>query len=208
MFSDKIKQSKSDEFFRDFDLYKAPHGDGQSSSIGEHLPDIFETNEFDLSPKPTTSKLSESQSSKSKDVSPLEKRMYEVTRNLMKIHKRKRMHVFHEIARTTTAQRSKEFFLIYSNPREAAKIRKNRKVSKLQAQLRKPKKPFSYEMEYEKLRGLRESEEELAKVQKYIDKMIEKNIKKLQEEKRKQEEKTKKVEYHYPTLMELVRLRC
>lgn len=59
-------------------------------------------------------------------------------------------------------------------------------------------------MEYEKLRGLRESEEELAKVQQYIDRMIEKNIKRLQEEKRKQESKVKKVEYHYPTLMELV----
>lgn len=61
-------------------------------------------------------------------------------------------------------------------------------------------------MEYEKLRGLRESEEELAKVQAYIDKMIAKNIKKFQDEKKKQQLKVKEVEYHYPTLQELVRI--
>lgn len=60
-------------------------------------------------------------------------------------------------------------------------------------------------MEYEKLRGLRESEEELAKVQAYIDRMIAKNIKKFEDEKKKQQEKNeKKIEYHYPTLQELV----
>lgn len=59
-------------------------------------------------------------------------------------------------------------------------------------------------MEYERLRGLRESEEELAKVQQHIDKMIEKNIKRMQEEKRKREPKVVKKD-EYPTLMELVR---
>lgn len=61
-------------------------------------------------------------------------------------------------------------------------------------------------MEYEKLRGLRESEEELAKVQAYIDRMIAKNIKKFEDEKKKQQEKNEKEkpEYHYPTLQELV----
>lgn len=61
-------------------------------------------------------------------------------------------------------------------------------------------------MEYEKLRGLRESEEELAKVQAHIDKMVAKNIKKFQDEKKQQELACKEVEYHYPTLQELVRL--
>lgn len=204
--ADKIKQSKPDEFFRDFDLYKAPHGNGQTSTVGLHLPDIFDSNEFDSSPKSTSLPISTSRSSRSNDDTPAEQRMRQVTRTLMKIHHRKRMQVFHTMAKSAATQRSKEFFLFYTNPREAAKLRKNRKISKLQAQLRKPKQPFSYQMEYERLRGLRESEEELAKVQKHIDKMIEKNIKRMQEEKRKREPKVVKKD-EYPTLMELVRVK-
>lgn len=82
---------------------------------------------------------------------------------------------------------------------------KNQRASKLRARFQKPKKPFSYQIEYERLRGLRESEEELAKVQAYIDKMVAKNIKKFEEEKKKQQLAEKYIEYHYPTLQELVR---
>lgn len=200
LFPGKIKQSKSDEFFHDFDLYNAPHGNGQPSAIATELPDIFKpTNETNLNVKSSLrlhrSKPSENQS---------EKRITNVTKSLVTIHKRKRMRVFHRMAETVASSRSKEFLLIYSNPAEAMRLKKRRKMSKFHAQLRKPKRPFSYQMEYEKLRGLKESEEELAKVQQYIDKMIEKNIKRMQDEKRKREESSPKVEYHYPTLLELV----
>lgn len=201
LFLGKLKQSKSDEFFHDFELYIAPHGNGQPSSISIELPDIFETTKTAHTTsrlQPTTTKRHETQ---------LEKRIHDVTKRLISIHKRKRMEVFHQMAQTVASKRSKEFLLIYSNPIEAMRLRKQRKISKFQAQLKRPKKPFSYQMEYEKLRGLKESEEELAKVQAYIDKMIAKNIKKLQEEKRKKELTLKKVEYHYPTLLELVSLK-
>jgi hypothetical protein len=115
------------------------------------------------------------------------------------------MQVFHTMARTMGALRSKEFFRVYTSPSESI-LNKSQRTSKLRTRFQKPKKPLSYQMEYEKLRGLRESEEELAKVQAYIEKMVAKNIKKFQEEKKKQQQQTEKVECHYPTLQELVRL--
>lgn len=117
------------------------------------------------------------------------------------------MQVFHNMARTKAALRSKEFFRLYTSPSDSILNKKSPRASKLRTRLQKPKKPFSYQMEYEKLRGLRESEEELAKVQAYIDRMIAKNIKKFEDEKKKQLLKEVKVEYHYPTLQELVRQR-
>lgn len=198
MFPGKLKQSKSDEFFHDFDLYSAPHGNGQPSSLCSELPDIFDTANVTHS---TSSRLHRTKTDENQRA---EKRIHEVTKKLISIHKRKRMQVFHGMAEIVASKRSKEFLLIYSNPSEAMRLRRQRKLSKFHAQLRKPKKPFSYQMEYEKLRGLKESEEELAKVQAYIDKMIAKNIKKMEEEKRKKELTMKKVEYHYPTLLELV----
>lgn len=131
--------------------------------------------------------------------------MHEVTKHLASIYKNKRMQVFHNMSRTKAALRSKEFFRIYTSPSESINS-KSKRATKFRSRFYpKPTKPFSYQMEYEKLRGLRESEEELAKVQAYIDKMIEKNIKKLQEQKKKQQQmEPEKVIYHYPTLQELV----
>lgn len=108
------------------------------------------------------------------------------------------------MARTRAALRSKEFFRLYTSPSDSIAGKKSQRMSKLRTRLQKPKKPFSYQMEYEKLRGLRESEEELAKVQAYINTMIAKNIKKFEDEKKKQQLMVEKVEYHYPTLQELV----
>jgi hypothetical protein len=133
-----------------------------------------------------------------------EKRVHEVTKHLCTIYKNKRMQVFHSMARTRAALRSKEFFRLYTSPSDSILSKKSQRTSKLRTRFQKPKKPFSYQMEYEKLRGLQESEEELAKVQAYIDKMIAKNIKKFQEEKKKQQLVVKETEYHYPTLQELV----
>lgn len=114
------------------------------------------------------------------------------------------MQVFHNMARTRAALRSKEFFRVYTGPSDSIISGKSPKTSKFRSRFhQKPKKPFSYQIEYEKLRGLRESEEELAKVQAYIDRMIAKNIKKFEDEKKLQE-KFVKIEYHYPTLQELV----
>lgn len=200
-----MKQSKSDEFFHDFELFSAPHGNGEASTVGFQLPDIFQTIgretgpsfAFKESPKVDFWVKGDSEGRS-------EKRVHEVTKHLVKIYKNKRMQVFHNMARTRAALRSKEFFRIYTSPSDSILSKKSQRASKLRARFQKPKKPFSYQMEYEKLRGLRESEEELAKVQAYIDKMIAKNIKKFEDEKKKQELKTVKVEYHYPTLQELV----
>lgn len=198
-FPGKIKQSKSDEFLHDFDLYTAPRGNGQASTAGFQLPDIFqpighESGAFKDSPKADL--LVRGSGARS------ENRVHEVTKQLATIYKNKRMQVFHNMARTAAASRSKEFFRLYTTSSDSNK--KSQRTTKFRARLLKPKKPFSYQMEYEKLRGLRESEEELAKVQAYIDKMIAKNIKKFQDEKKKQQSTTAKVEYHYPTLQELV----
>lgn len=199
----KIKQSKSDEFSHDFDLYLAPQGNGQPSSIGMQLPDIFQ---------PAGGATGHGNALEGSTSFPLRKRgedaskcrIHEVTKRLATIYKNKRMEVFHTMARTKAALRSKEFFRIYANPSESLAKKKQLFKSKYMLKLQKPKTPFSYQIEYEKLRGLRESEEELAKVQAYIDRMIAKNIKKFEEEKRKRLEKSPPKEYHYPTLQELV----
>lgn len=201
-FAGKIKQSKSDEFFRDFDLYAAPHGSGQASTVGYQLPDIFQKNGAENNSN-FVSKMSKKTSGVDEKFDASEKRVLEVTKHLATIYRNKRMLVFHNLAQTRTASKSKEFFRIYLSPLGSVLSKKPR-LSKLHAQFKKPKKPFCYQMEYEKLRGLRESEEELAKVQAYIDKMVAKNIKKFQEEKKKQQAAVEKVEYHYPTLQELV----
>lgn len=202
-FPGKMKQSKSDEFFHDFELFSAPHGNGEASTVGFQLPDIFQTvgseagTNFAFKGSPKTDFWVKEGSKEC-----LEKRVHEVTKHLVTIYKNKRMQVFHNMARTRAALRSKEFFRIYTGPSDSILNRKSQRATKLRARFMKPKKPFSYQMEYEKLRGLRESEEELAKVQAYIDRMIAKNIKKFEDEKKKQQLKTVKVEY--PTLQELV----
>lgn len=200
----KIKQSKSDEFFHDFDLFLAPRGNGDPSTVGFQLPDIFQTTSSencagftftDSAKTELCTKISEKSS---------EKRVREVTKHLASVFKQKRMQVLYSVARTKAALRSKEFFRLYTSPSDSILSRKSKTASNLRTRFQKPKKSLSYQMEYEKLRGLRESEEELARVQNYIDRMIAKNIKKFEDEK-KQELKTKNVEYRYPTLQELVK---
>lgn len=195
-FPGKIKQWKSDEFQHDFDLYSSPRGNGQPSSVGFQLPDIFQSTGQESIPN------FDFKGQKGNEEK-IEKRINEVTRHLATIYKNKRMQVFHNMAKTRVALRSKEFFRLYTG---STSIPSKRSVhaAKLRQRFQKPKKPFNYEMEYERLRGLRESEEELAKVQAYIDRMIAKNIKKYQDEKMKQQAKEEKVEIHYPTLQELV----
>lgn len=203
-FAGKFKQSKSDEFFHDFDLYSAPGGNGQPSTVGFQLPDIFQTIHHETGPNFNFKSSTKADFWLKTGEERSEKRVYEVTKHLVTIYKNKRMQVFHSMAQTRAALRSKEFFLIYTSPSDSIVGKKSQRNSKLRARLQKPKKPFSYQMEYEKLRGLHESEEELAKVQAYIDKMIAKNIKKFEDEKKKQQLTMEKVEYHYPTLQELV----
>lgn len=203
-FLDKFKQSKSDEFFHDFELYSSPHGNGASSKVGFQLPDIFQTIGSECGPSFAFTDSSKDVFWSKKNEKTSEKRVHEVTKQLATIYKNKRMQVFHDMARTKAALRSKEFFRFYTSPSDSILSKRSQRTSKLKARFQKPKKPFSYQMEYEKLRGLRESEEELAKVQAYIDRMVAKNIKKFEEEKKKQQLKSEKVEYHYPTLQELV----
>lgn len=133
-----------------------------------------------------------------------QKRTNEVTKNLISICKNKRMQVFHNMAKMNAIKRSKEFFRIYSSPSDSTLNMK--RAGKYRSKFHPPKqKPFSYQMEYEKLRGLRESEEELAKVQAYIDKMIQKNIKKFEDEKRRRQLAEKSAENQRLTLQALVR---
>ncbi len=207
---DKFKQSKPDEFFHDFDLYKAPRGDGQPSTVGFQLPDIFHQIVDRQERGPNFEfKSTSRKSSWTKAVSDLnttQKRVHEVTKNLISIYKQKRMRVFHNMARTQAALRSKEFFRIYVSPSEALTKKKVYFRSKFHPNA-KPK-GYDYRREYEKLRGLKESEEELEKVQKLIDKIIEKNIKKI-EAKKKKEEASQKIAVkgdQYTTLTELVKI--
>lgn len=203
-FPGKFKQSKSDDFFNDFDLFSAPCGNGEPSTVAFQLPDIFQTigpekaAGFACKESPREDFWLKGNGNSS------EKRVREVTKHLVTIYKNKRMQVFHNLVRAKAALRSKEFFRIYTGQSNPIVSKSSQHAAKLRTRFQKPKKPFSYQMEYEKLRGLRESEEELAKVQAYIGKMITKNIKKFEEEKRKQQMKVNKVEYHYPTLQELV----
>lgn len=203
-FPGKIKQSKSDEFFHDFDLYAAPHGNGQASTVGFQLPDIFQTIGQESGPSFAFKESPRAGFWRKEGDVDIEKRVRDVTKHLATIFKNKRMQVFHTMARTRAALRSKEFFRLYTSPSDSILSKKSQRASKFRTRFQKPKKPFSYQMEYEKLRGLRESEEELAKVQAYIDRMIAKNIKKFEDEKKRQLLLTPKVEYHYPTLQELV----
>jgi hypothetical protein len=216
----KIKQSKSDEFYRDFDLYSAPHGNNETSTaVPLQLPDIFQINDFEststssLSTVTTSTILSrnvkKSSTIDSDSISSqfLCKSRENITKKLITIYKNKRLQVFYNMARTRATARSKEFFRIYLNPSESLMKNKSHHKYHRTKYHKKKEKPFSYEMEYERLRGLRESEEELAKVQAYIDKMIAKNIKKFEEEKRKRQMAEKQqpaAECHYPTLQELV----
>lgn len=189
---------------RDFDLYAAPRGNGESSTVGFQLPDIFQTIGQQTGPNFAFKDSARPDFWSKGDSS--EVRVHKVTKHLVTIYKDKRMQVFHNMARTKAALRSKEFFRLYTSPSDSILNKRSQHAAKLRTRFQKPKKPFSYQMEYEKLRGLRESEEELAKVQAYIDRMIAKNIKKFEDEKKKRLEKEVKVEYHYPTLQELVRL--
>lgn len=181
----------------------APSGNGQPSTVGLQLPDIFQTinHENHSTPNFGFSK------SPGHSTSTTQKRVHEVTKNLISIYKQKRMRVFHNMASTKAALRSKEFFRIYITPSEAIATNKIRFKSKFHSTMGKKKK-FDYKKEYEKLRGLQESEEELAKVQAYIDKMIERNLRKMEEEKNKNKKKNEKnsgeEKSQYTTLRELV----
>lgn len=131
-----------------------------------------------------------------------QKRSFTVTRHLITIYKNKRMQVFNNLARTKASQCSKEFFRIYASPSQSLITKKSHKY---RTKFHKPKeKPFNYQMEYEKLRGLRESEEELAKVQAYIDKMVAKHIKKFEEEKKKRLIDEKLKEYQFASCQTVI----
>lgn len=159
-------------------------------TVGDQLPDIFTQNE-------TTS--TKSKSICQKQLTPSQRHSHEVTKNLISIYKRKRMQIFHDIARTRMSMSTKEFFRIYLNPSDFGK-----KSSLYRTKFHKKKeKPLNYRMEYERLRGLRESEEELAKVQAYIDKMIARNMKKYEEQKRQAAMKSD--EAHYSCAQDFVR---
>ncbi|CRK99186.1 CLUMA_CG012500, isoform A [Clunio marinus] len=200
----KIKQSKSDEFFHDFDLYIPPHGNGQPSSINIQLPDVFQSTDRDIDSKIGFTKSSRNNGWIQGNLSNSEKRVYQITKYFISTYKNRRVQVFHNIARTKAALRSKEFFRIYTSPSESIISKRSKQVSKIKASLKKSKNPYGYQFDHEKLRGFEESKEELAKVQAHIDKMIAKNLKRLQEEKLKKEATMKKVERHYPTLRELL----
>jgi hypothetical protein len=162
------------------------------------LPDINGSVHSSMSEFPT--------SMKSGTMTATEKRVNDVTKNLITMYRTKRIQVFHSMAKTKTAMRSKEFFKIYLNPSET--IMKRKKPVLFKNKFHKPKpKPFCYQMEYERLRGLRESEEELAKVQAYIDKMIQKNIKKYEEEKRKRQMAEKAVDQTSQKLLKIAYCR-
>jgi hypothetical protein len=185
-------------------LYSAPSGNGESSTVGFQLPDIFQTVGNESGPN-----FEFSLSKRNETAAPKQNRIHEVTKRLISIYKGKRMEVFHKMARTRAALRSKEFFRIYTSPSECIINGKSQRLRKYKTKFHKSKeKKFSYQIEYERLRGLRESEEELAKVQAYIDKMIAKNIKKLEEEKRKKNlVPAKSDEDQYTTLSALVSLK-
>lgn len=174
--------------------------------MGFQLPDIFQTIGHESAPNFNFKESSQADFWLKSGEDRSEKRVHDVTKHLVSIYKNKRMQVFHTMARTRAAMRSKEFFRLYTSPTDSILDKKSQRTSKFRTRMQKPKKPFSYQMEYEKLRGLRESEEELAKVQAYINRMIAKNIKKFEDEKKKQQLAVEKVEYHYPTLQELVKL--
>lgn len=198
--ADKFKQSKPEEFFHDFELYMAPRGNGQPSSVGLQLPDIFQNIGQESGPS-----FAFKSNSRKTNLNTTQARVHEVTKNLISIYKQKRMRVFRSMARTQAALLSKEFFQIYLAPSKAIARKKTLFKSKFHPKAKQ--KPFDYKLEYERLRGLRESEEELAKVQAYIDKMIEKNIRKMEAEKRKKQgtkKPTVEEKCQYTTLTELV----
>lgn len=178
-------------------MYIAPKGDGQlSTAVGFQLPDIFQGGFTNLSPDYCNGALTSTQ-----------KRSHEVTKNLISIYKNKRMQIFHNILRTRKSLCTKEFFRIYLSPTDATVNKKSLHARKYKTKFHKSfqkQKPLNYQMEYERLRGLRESEEELAKVQAYIDKMIAKNMRKMEEEKKRRQMAQKPEECHYSTLQELV----
>lgn len=136
-----------------------------------------------------------------KDQSPAEKRVHEVTRKLIGTYKNKRMKVFHELARTRACSRSKDFFRLYTSDCNVGVARKKIPLFKSKFHYPKPKSS-GYPMDFDTLRGFKESSEELKKVQQYIDEMIAKNMKKIQDKRKLEEAQT--IVYHYPTLQELV----
>lgn len=181
-------------------MYNAPQGDGQlNEAVGYQLPDIFQVDSINYCTKDSkdfTDCCPRTQ------LTSIQKRSHEVTKNLISIYKKKRMQIFHNIAKTRKSLRTKEFFRIYLSSSDTTV---NKKSHMYKTKFHKTKeKPLNYQMEYERLRGLKESEEELAKVQAYIDKMIEKNIKKIEEEKRRRQMAQKPEDSHYSTLQELV----
>ena len=171
-------------------MYIAPKGDGQlSTAVGFQLPDIFQGGSSNYFPKD------------------FPKRSHEVTKNLISIYKNKRMQIFHNIIKTRKSLCTKEFFRIYLSSTDATVNKKSLHARKYKTKFHKSfekQKPLNYQMEYERLRGLRESEEELAKVQAYIDKMIARNMKKMEEEKKRRQMAQKPEECYYSTLQELV----
>lgn len=135
-----------------------------------------------------------------KDQNPAEKRVHEVTRKLIGTYKNKRMKVFHELARTRACLRSKDFFRLYTDCNVNG-TRKKTPLFKSKFHYPKPKSA-GYPMDFDTLRGFKESSEELEKVQQYIDQMIAKSMKKIQDKRKLEEAQT--IVYHYPTLQELV----
>lgn len=180
------------------DLYIAPKGDGQlSTAVGFQLPDIFQGGSTNFIPKDFPDLA----------LTSAQKRSHEVTKNLISIYKNKRMQIFHNIIKTRKSLCTKEFFRIYLSPTDATVNKKSLHARKYKTKFHKSfekQKPLNYQMEYERLRGLKESEEELAKVQAYIDKMIARNMKKMEDEKKRRQMVQKPEACHYSTLQELV----
>lgn len=121
----------------------------------------------------------------------------------MTIYKNKRMQVFQHLSTKQNSPRLKEFFKFYLDPTS-----KRREMFQRNARLRlnplKPRTKGGYLMDFEKLRSLEDSNVELEKIQQYIDEIIEKNLKKMAE---KRKEEQNKNTFKLPSLKETVTMR-
>lgn len=128
-----------------------------------------------------------------------EKRIHDVTKNLISIAKKKRMLVFHTLAKTKVASYTRGFFNVFTNPSSVigCKIRKPKVFPPIHL---KPRYPGSYVFDHTKLRTAEETEEELRKIRAFIDKFVERDMKKFEE--RKKREAEEKANLRLPPLYE------
>ncbi|XP_062562978.1 dynein axonemal heavy chain 3 isoform X3 [Armigeres subalbatus] len=172
----KINVIKPACFSKDYSLHRYPRGDGQG------------LRELLLPEKLSSIETAEYLPSGVCSLSPLDKRLPDVTTELVKLYKDLRLKIFHDLALTKPVLLGNEFFRRYGRVNQDGR----RKLPAIRRKRRPPKKFHFDEFAY---RTPEENDEALLRIQRHLDRMIAKSIREAEKRRQQKEEQARRPQF-------------